>query len=259
MNISVVIPVYNQAHLTERCLVSLLENSLIAKELFVVDNNSTDTTSILLKKFQQKFSSKGWNMQIISNHENVGFGRACNQGIRASSGDHVVILNNDTWLMPGWDEALLRRLNDLNADMVGPYYDESAFDAENTPKMAKKFVSRNRNKSSIDFVAILMFFRRATLDEIGLFDERFFVTSEDDDLRVRMERAGKRYFQVGDCYIWHHSSGTRHSQKLPSNFEEEGLRLFIEKWGFDHRGRNKTIYAKVRRKWRKIKASMGLF
>ena len=140
-----------------------------------------------------------------------------------------------------------------------PYYDEGVFDAEATPVKAGEFVARNRNKFSDDWVSILMLFRRETLDEIGLFDERFFVTYEDADLRERMDRAGKKYFQVGDCYIWHFSKGTRDSQKLPSNYEQDGLRLFMEKWGFDPRIREKALSAKLRRKWKKIKATMGLF
>ena len=259
LNISVVVPVFNQVHLTERCLGSLIDNSILARELVIIDNNSSDSTPAVLKEFQNRFVEKGWSMNIISNFENVGFGRACNQGIRASSGVFVAILNNDTWLMPGWDEVLVRRINELDADMVGPYYDEFSFDAENTPLKAKTFVCRNRNKFSEDWVSILMFFRRETLNEIGLFDERFFVTYEDTDLRERMDRAGKKYFQVGDCYIWHYSKGTRDSQALPSDYVQEGLRLFIEKWGFDPRMREKTLSAKLWRKWRKIKAKRGLF
>lgn len=259
MNISVVVPVFNQAHLTERCLGSLLDNSILVREVVVIDNNSRDSTPAVLKEFQNRFAEKGWSMQIISNLGNVGFGRACNQGIRTSSGAFVVILNNDTWLMPGWDEVLVRRIDELKADMIAPYYDETPFDEAATPIQAKKFVARNRNRYSRDWVSILMFFRRETLDEIGLFDERFFVTYEDTDLRERMDRAGKNYFQVGDCYIWHFSKGTRDSQKLPSNYEQDGLRLFIEKWGFDPRIRDKSTSAKLWRKWKKIKARMGLF
>ncbi|MFZ3064908.1 MAG: glycosyltransferase family 2 protein [Nitrospirota bacterium] len=259
LNISVVVPVFNQVHLTERCLGSLLDNSILARELVIIDNNSSDSTPAVLKEFQNRFAEKGWSTHIIINLENVGFGRACNQGIRASSGEFVIILNNDTWLMSGWDDVLLRRMSELGADMVGPYFDESPFDAENMIVKAQRYADRNRGKFSKDWVSILMFFRRQVLEAVGLFDERFFVTYEDTDLRERMDRAGKKYFQVGDCYIWHFSKGTRGSQKLPSNYEQEGLRLFIEKWGFDPCIHEKALSAKLRRKWKKVKATMGLF
>lgn len=253
-----VVPVFNQVHFTERCLGSLLDNSILARELVIIDNNSSDSTPTVLKEFQNRFADKGWSMHIISNPGNIGFGRACNQGIRASSGTFVVVLNNDTWLMPGWDKVLVRRIDELKADMIAPYYDETPFDEIGTPIQAKRFVARNRNRYSKDWVSILMFFRRETLDDIGVFDERFFVTYEDTDLRERMDRAGKRYFQVGDCYIWHFSKGTRDSQKLPSDYEQNGLRLFTEKWGFDPRVPHNTTAAKFKRKWKRIKARMGL-
>jgi len=254
-----VVPVFNQVHLTERCLGSLLDNSVLARELVVIDNKSDDSTPAFLKDFKKQIAGKGWSMKILTNIENVGFGRACNQGMRAATGEHIAILNNDTWLMQGWDAALIRKINELDADMVGPYYDEGVFDAETIPVKAREFVARNRDKFSSDWGSILMFFRRETLDEVGIFDERFFVTYEDADLRERMDRAGKKYFQVGDCYIWHFSKGTRDSQKLPSNYEQDGLRLFIEKWGFDPRIREKALSAKLRRKWKKVKGTMGLF
>ena len=203
------VPVFNQVHLTERCLGSLLDNSVLARELVVIDNKSDDSTPAFLKDFKKQIAGKGWSMKILTNIENVGFGRACNQGMRAATGEHIAILNNDTWLMQGWDAALIRKINELDADMVGPYYDEGVFDAETIPVKAREFVARNRDKFSSDWVSILMFFRRETLDEVGIFDERFFVTYEDSDLRERMDSAGKKYFQVGDCYIWHFSKGTR--------------------------------------------------
>lgn len=259
MNISVVVPVYNQVHFTERCLNSVLDNSLLARNIIVVDNGSRDSTPEILKKYQKRFSQQGWKMDIITIPDNIGFGRACNRGVLASTCEFVAILSNDTWVMEGWDEVLLRRIDCLGADMVGPYYDEGPFDTEKTPLKAKKYVACNCNKFSRDWVSMLMFFRRETLDAIGLFDERFYLTYEDTDLRERMDRAGKKYFQVGDCYIWHFSKGTRGENKQSSDYEQDGLRLFVEKWGFDPRIREKAFSAKLRRKWKKIKATMGLF
>ena len=269
--ISIVVPVYNQAHLTERCLESLLLHSVAAREIIVTDNNSIDTTPELLVYFKSRFEQQGWRFQIITNSENRGFGRACNQGIRATQGEYVVVLNNDTWVMPRWDIALLKLAQDLGADMVGPHYDETVFDAVLTPKKADQFVLRNRGKFARDWVSILMFFRRSALEKLSLlqvpglpefpefFDERFFVTYEDTDLRERMDRARMRYFKSGDCSIWHFSKGTRETQSLPQGYEQEGLRLFIEKWGFDPRLRESTFKARLLRRWKKIKVRFGLF
>lgn len=258
-SVTIVIPVFNQAHLTERCLESVLAHSKVARHLVVVNNASTDSTASLLQTLQKRFHDQGWDMQIIANSENVGFGRACNQGIRLSQTDYVAILNNDTWLMRGWDEALIRRQQELNADMIAPYYDETPYDAGSMDERADRFVRRNRGKFAEAWVSVLMFFPKRTLDVVGLFDERFFVTYEDTDLKERMIRAKMSFYKVADCFIWHHSKATRDQEALPSGYEQEGLRLFTEKWGFDPRVAEHTRGARLKRRWRKIKIALGLF
>jgi GT2 family glycosyltransferase len=100
-SISIVIPVFNQIHWTRRCLSSLLENTQIAREIYLIDNDSTDETPSYLQKVKPSFEAQGWDFNILTNSENRGFGRACNQGIRMSRSDFAVVLNNDTWLMQG--------------------------------------------------------------------------------------------------------------------------------------------------------------
>jgi GT2 family glycosyltransferase len=260
MSITVIVPVFNQSHLTQRCLESLLKNSEIARELIVVDNHSTDDTPQLLERFRPHFESKGWSFRVLVNLQNQGFGRACNRGIRESKGSHLAILNNDTWVMPGWDSALLKNLTKLGAAMVGPHFDETPFsDLHELEDRARKFTQRNRGKVIPRWSSILMFFSRATLDQLQYFDERFFITYEDTDLRERMDRAGLTYYKVGDCYIWHFSKGTR-AQKgaLPSGYEQEGLRLFVEKWGFDPRLRENTRLARLKKRVERVKNRLGL-
>ncbi|MBI3535722.1 MAG: hypothetical protein HY072_09600 [Deltaproteobacteria bacterium] len=179
--------------------------------------------------------------------------------MKACNKKYVAILNNDTWLMPSWNQVLLTRLAELDADMIGPYYDETPFDPIETPKKAQAFIKRNVGKFNKNWVSVLMFFKRELFNSIGEFDERFFVTYEDTDFRERMDRAGKKYFQVGDCYIWHLSKGTRDTQNLPTNYEQEGLHLFIDKWKFDPRIREHGLDARLKRRWSKIKNKMGYF
>lgn len=239
--------------------MSLQANTRLARELIVIDNHSTDETPEVLKQFQNSFQALGWTMSIIRNETNQGYGRACNAGVRNSSGDYVVILNNDTWLMPGWDEVLFRRMSLLQVDMIAPYYDETSFDETETLEKAKRFTRRNKGKVRPDWVSILMFFRKASLVELGLFDERFFVTYEDADLRERMKRMGLRYCQIGDCYIWHFSKGTRGQIAMPSGYETEGLKLFMDKWGFDPCMEERTLPQRLKRRWLKAKSRLGLF
>jgi GT2 family glycosyltransferase len=264
MSVSAVVPVFNKIDLTERCLDSLLENSRNLTEVFVIDNASTDATPDKLLIIESRFKTAGIAFSVIRNTENVGFGRASNQGIRIARGDWIAIINNDTWLAPGWDTALEEEANRLHLDLIGPHFDERPFGGDMKAR-ALDFLKRNGGRFRTHFVPILMFFRRSAMEVIafehgGIFDERFFVTFEDTDLRYRMDQAGLLYGQTSKAYIWHQSMGTRSTPGLlPSNYEQEGRRIFIEKWGFDPVPLENTWFQRVRRKYRKWKSSRGRF
>jgi GT2 family glycosyltransferase len=262
--VSVVIPVFNKVELTNRCLDSLLKNSKALSEVFVVDNASSDSTPAVLLEWAPRFTEQGIRFQVIRNEQNLGFGRACNQGIRISSGEFVAIVNNDTWLMDGWDRALIDEAQERRLDEVGPFFDERPW-LDRPEARAKEFLRRNPTGFRKHFVPIVMLFTRQSVERLkfdhgGLFDERFFVTYEDTDLLHRMRQLKIRYGQTSRCYIWHHSMGTRGTPGLlPSGYEQEGLKLFIEKWGFDPRAAEHTLIERWKRKCRNRRAAKGMF
>ncbi len=268
--VSVVIPVFNQSQLTQRCLLSLLSHSHSLSRVWVIDNASRDDTAAVLNRFHESFQQAGISFEVITNPENVGFGRACNQGVREflkTDASHLVILNNDTWLMPNWDTALIEAMKKRRLDAVGPYFHEKPFH-DRMEQTAQDFILRNGKGFRHHFVAILMFFSREAIIRLsqdcegthgGIFDERFFVTYEDADLLYRMRGLNMQYGQTGSCFIWHHSKATRESGSLPSNYEREGLRLFIEKWGFDPIPADHTWKARLRRRYWRIREKLGKF
>jgi len=261
--VSVVIPVFNQVHWTERCLRSLLDHSRVARDLIIIDNHSTDATPAALLRFQPEFERRGWKFTILTNAGNRGFGRACNQGIELATGEFITILNNDTWHMPGWDEALVGAIERLGAAMVGPFYFEKEFDEKKLLKRSVRFGRWNKGKHREFWVPMMMFFRRSAFDQVGVFDERYFVSFEEIDLRVRFDRAGLKYYMVGDCFIWHAVKGTRgHAHLIPSTHELEGRRLFTEKWGFDPddlRPGYRSWPERIKRRLQRIRNGIDLF
>lgn len=256
--VSVVIPVFNQVHLTIRCLNSILENSSLKLEIFIIDNASIDNTAQVLLGFQDKFNSKNILFSIISNHENVGFGRAMNQGARLANGKYIALLNNDTWLMKAWDKALVSQIEALKVEMICPYFYEGPFVESEMASISARFISRNKGKKTKEWGSIMMFFNLESFKQVGMFDEDYFVTFEDNDLLERCKNAGFQYYLVGDCFIWHHSKGTRGSMEGPSKFEVEGLEIFVKKWGFDPRLKENTFFLKLLKSFRKWKRARGL-
>ncbi len=89
--VSIIIPVFNRVEFTQKCLESLFQNTPDGiYELIVIDNASTDGTKIFLQALINR------NFKVITNKENLGFAKACNQGARAASADYLLFLNNDT-------------------------------------------------------------------------------------------------------------------------------------------------------------------
>lgn len=261
--VSIVIPVFNQVHHTQRCLESLLKHSEVCRELIIIDNHSTDSTPEYLQKMKPIFERKQWSYTVITNAENRGFGRACNQGILLSQASYVAVVNNDTWQMPGWDRALIGAMERLGAAMVGPYYYEKEFDEASLLARAQRFSKRNHGKFKEWWVPMFMFFRKTALEQVGLFDERYFVSFEEIDLRVRFDRAALKYYMVGDCLIWHAVKGTRGNSSLVSSTHElEGRELFIDKWKFDPddlRPGYHTWSERLKRRWVRIKNGLDFF
>lgn len=260
IEVSVCVPVFNQYHYTRTCIESLLAGTEGAIQLIVIDNHSSDDTPALLEaEFSLRCREKGWEFLVIRNDVNVGFGRAMNQGIRAARGKYVALVNNDTWISPGWNVALARRLRELGAGVVFPYMYEKPFDPMGTPTFADQFVRRYAGRFRREWRSVFMFWDRSQIVELGMFDERFFLTYEDTDLQERVHRAGIKYFTVGDAFVWHFGKGTRSQKNVPSDHEREGLRLFMEKWGFDPRIAEASLKARLVRKLTKIRASAGWF
>ena len=90
--LSIILVLFNKAHLTLLCLSSILRYCDVSYELVVVDNDSTDETSSLTALLR--------NIKLLRNEENLGFGLACMHGARVATGKYLCFLNNDALLRP---------------------------------------------------------------------------------------------------------------------------------------------------------------
>lgn len=255
-DIDIVIPLFNKSHFTKVCLESLLENTSRPSHLVCIDNASTDDTVEILSKLIPRFKSQGWRVELIKNDTNLGFGRAMNQGCVQGKSKYLGLLNNDTWLSKNWDIGLLSAIEKLNAGMISPYYYEGPFDLDFLPTRAMNFTKRNQGKKRIFWGGPFMLLKRQIFEEIGMFDERYFVGFEDTDLKYRFLRNKISFFQVGDSFIWHFGKGTRGDM---SELDKQGLELFMNKWGFDPRHQDNTYWTKIIKRFRRIKEDFGYF
>ena len=184
----------------EEAVQSLLEQDLAGLEVVVVDNGSSDGSAEALEK---RFGDR---IRLLRNGRNLGFGAGNNVGIRSARGRHLLLLNNDAIAAPSFAREMV-----------------AAAEAEpRTGMVAAKVLGRGRT-DVIDTVGHLLYpdglnrgrgrlevdrgqydalrtalfpsgaaalYRREMLDEIGLFDEAFFLYGEDAELGLRGRLAG---------------------------------------------------------------------
>jgi len=114
IQISIIIPVFNQARYTYQCLSSLFpEIDPGYSEVIIVNDGSTDETEYLLAQLPDL-------VRVVTNTENRGFIEACNQGSSIARGQYLVFLNNDTEVCSGWLKHLVETIEgNLSVGAVG--------------------------------------------------------------------------------------------------------------------------------------------
>lgn len=103
--LSIAVVLYNKVGLTLACIQSIKETVKTSYQLIIVDNNSTDQTSLLLKRIE--------GADIIINSENLHFNKANNQALQIAKGKYFLMLNNDTVLKSNTVENAINTIKDI--------------------------------------------------------------------------------------------------------------------------------------------------
>jgi GT2 family glycosyltransferase len=240
---SIVVVAHENLVFTRLCLESVLANTReVGYELIVVDNGSRDATA----EYLSALANRNANVRVVLNGDNLGFGRACNQGMALTRGDNLVLLNNDTMVPPGWLPRLLAHLEDPGVGLVGPVTNRIGNEAEieTAYRTWEEFVSfchrhaLEHGGEGIDIPVAAMFclaMRREVFERLGPLDERYEVgLLEDDDYSERARRAGYRIRCADDVFV-HHFGEASFGKLVPTGEYAEILRAnkrrFAEKWG----------------------------
>lgn len=122
--ISVIIPCFQQAEYLEDCLDSVLNQTLSAHEVLVINDGSTDNTQEIAERYMFKeFPGIESPVRVI-NQVNKGLSSARNTGIMNATGDYILPLDADDMLMETSLEKLTRAINETNADIIAPSFKE---------------------------------------------------------------------------------------------------------------------------------------
>jgi N-acetylglucosaminyl-diphospho-decaprenol L-rhamnosyltransferase len=243
-DVSVVVVTYNSARWIERCL-----ESVRGYETIVVDNGSTDETLAIVQRFP--------DVRVLE-QENVGMGGGNNAGMRVASGRYFLLLNSDAWVVGDAVEQLARFADQHpDAAVVGPRLlnpdgslQRSARAFPTLWRLSTEYLflrklgprSRVLNRfyeggfehdevREVDWLfGACLLVRRDAADEVGLFDEEFFMFSEETDWLYRFRQAGwSVYFFPGAEVV--HVGGASHGGTLFAENVRGHLRFLAK-----HRG-----------------------
>jgi len=179
--------------------------------VIVVDNGSTDGSADAARRVP--------GVRVIENGANIGFARANNVGIRASSGTVLLLLNSDTVVPPGAIERLQSELErDPSVAVVGPRLVDGNGQAELSfgrmigpfNELRQKRLGRSavdaltRTRGYPDWVSgACMLVRRGDAEAVGLFDERFFMYTEDVDFCAAIRARGRKILFAPEIEVVH--------------------------------------------------------
>ena len=119
-NVSVVVPIYNTEPYLERCLESLVNQSLRDVELVLIDNACTDQSPSIIDRYANKDS----RIRVYTHKKNVGVGGARNTALELATGDYVTFVDSDDWVDTMAFEILYNKANEQDCDLVicGTHY-----------------------------------------------------------------------------------------------------------------------------------------
>ena len=232
--LDVVVVSWRCEDLLRRCLASLRDHPAgMPARVHVVDNASRDgTAEMVAAEFPE--------VELTVNAENLGFSAANNIALRRSDADYLLVLNPDTRLTEGALDTLLGLLGaNPKVGICGPRLElpDGTFDHASrrsfpTPISAlghfsgigrrlgsgplADYRAPQVERGPVDAVnGAFMMIRRAALDEVGLFDEGYWMYMEDLDLCYRFKQAGWEIWFEPEVTVIHEKAGTSGPERSP--------------------------------------------
>jgi len=224
-SITVIIATYNAEDYIDSCVNSLLMQEYTNFNILIIDNNSTDKTKDLIREYIRVRE----NIILFENQGNFGFSKACNIGIKYALGnlasDFVLLLNQDTIVQKNllkvllfWHERkgtgaycpkILLRKNSKIWWIGSKFF--SLGDLLKNPKLSVSYHIDKEKEDNFFFEQPLereaitgcaLFMPRKLIEDVGLFDERFFMYGEDLDYSLRSKAKGYKLFIISVVHYY---------------------------------------------------------
>jgi len=216
--VSAIVLNWNGKRIIRDCLDSLLRQTYKPLEIIVVDNGSKDGSLEMIKETYRS------GFLILENSCNLGFAEGCNVGIRKAQGEFIVLVNSDATLKENWAEEMVRAVQkDSQIGMVAGkiFFTGREGVLENTGHvvfrdgMARGRGRLEKDKGQYDKIDRIFcpngcaaLYRKAVMEEAGLFDAAFFAYADDIDVGFRIRMLGYECVYAPQAIAYHELSGS---------------------------------------------------
>jgi GT2 family glycosyltransferase len=240
--LSIVLVNHNAREITADCIQSIYDKTKIPFEIILVDNNSSDgSTPYIKNKFPE--------VRLLENKSNRGFAAANNQGINISTGEYIILLNNDTGLKNNALDKMVEYIDKnpkigiltcklFNADgitvqrncrafptPIGTMFGRASLFTKLFPNnpISKRNLLMNwdyKTVMEVDWVSgAALMAKKQVIDQVGLLDEKFYMYWEDTDFCKRARDAGWQIWFLPQGEIIHFTGkgGGKRSFGLTNN------------------------------------------
>jgi len=237
LKVAIVLLNYRSKKETVECLESLekIKNEITA---IIVDNSPTESRDFIKEKIKE---IKKFNVELIKSDVNTGFSGGNNIGIHhalANGYDYVLILNNDTVVDENFlSNLLLTAEKDKKVGAVVPKiyfakgheFHKKRYKKEELGKVIwyaggiidwKNVIGLHRGVDEVDkgqydktleteyATGACMLLKKEAIEDVGMFDEDFFLYYEDSDLSMRMKKKGYKILFEPSSFIWHKNASS---------------------------------------------------
>lgn len=211
MRLSIIVPAYNAEKTIEKCLESLLAQTIPDYELIVINDGSTDATERIIQSYAEKMPEIFRTLTV----ENGGQGRARNLGIELAVGDYIGFVDSDDWIDPDMYEKLLQTADTEGCDLVHCEVTAHFPDGKTAPE---RIYRAGCPIASAGF-ANNKLFKKSLIGSIRFPEDKLWY--EDTEFTARCIHRAKKELHIGEA-LYHYRRGfpsTMNNQNAGKNLD----------------------------------------
>ncbi|WGS66039.1 glycosyltransferase family 2 protein [Marinitoga aeolica] len=209
--VSIIIPTFNEEKYIEKCINSLIENDYENKEIIIVDGMSEDKTREIIKEYQNK---ENLDIKIIDNEQKIT-PVALNLGIKAATGDYIMIAGAHTTYSKSYISACVKRLDENKCDIVGGIMITKPGKETTIAKAISHILSHplgignakyrleNSKEEYVDTVAYGIY-KKEVFEKVGLFVPQL-KRNQDIEMNLRLKKSGMKIKLVPEAKSYYYA------------------------------------------------------